>query len=134
MSVQPDEDAVFSARTWLEYAGNDLEMAVRGLQLPALAELVCYHSQQAAGKARKAYLVWLSEERVPRPHRLGDLAARIVRLGGASAPRDPLAILESYAANVRYPEAPWPSLPEAHAALEFAREVLAWVQQALALP
>ena len=67
MSVQPDDDAVLSARTWLEYAGNDLEMAARGLQPPALTELVCYHSQQAAEKALKAYLVWLSEEPRPAP-------------------------------------------------------------------
>ena len=133
MSERP-EDAIFSAEAWLAYADNDLAMAARGLQPPPITELVCYHAEQAAEKALKAYLVWLSEERVPHHHRLRELSERIVALGGAEAPREPLAILEDYAVEVRYPGVPWPSLAEAERALELAREVVAWVRQALGLP
>ncbi|MBM3476061.1 MAG: HEPN domain-containing protein [Armatimonadetes bacterium] len=132
MSERPD-DATRSAEAWLAYADNDLAMAARGLQPPPITEMVCYHAEQAAEKALKAYIVWLSEERVPRHHRLRELAQRVVALGGAQAPHAPLAVLEDYAVEVRYPEVPWPSLAEAERALELGKEVVAWARQVLGL-
>jgi len=125
--------AIRSAETWLAYAENDLAMAARGLQPPPITESACYHAEQAAEKALKAYLVWLSEERVARHHKLGELAQRIGALGGARPPDTPLAVLEDYAVQVWYPEVPWPSLQEAQRALELAQEVVAWVRDAVDL-
>ena len=132
MSERPD-DAILSAEAWLDYAENDLAMAARGLQPPPITELVCYHAEQAAEKALKAYLAWLSDQRIPHSHKLHELSALIVTRGGTEAPRAPLAILEDYAVEVRYPEVPWPSLAEAERALELARDVVAWVRQMVGL-
>ncbi len=133
MSERPD-DAVLSAQAWLDYAERDLAMAARGLQPPVISELVCYHAEQAAEKALKACLAWLSDQRIPRHHRLRELSALIATRGGQEAPGGALAILENYAVEVRYPEVPRPSAAEAEGALGLAREVVAWARQALGMP
>ncbi len=56
MSERHDE-AGASAAEWLAHADRDLLMAERGLEPPPIADLVCYHAEQAAEKAVKAHLV-----------------------------------------------------------------------------
>ena len=58
---------------WLKYAENDLE-AVRILSNhhPMQLEIICYHCQQAAEKALKAYLLYNDRE-PPKTHNLESL-------------------------------------------------------------
>ncbi len=100
------DEAAESAAEWLAHADRDLSMAERGLEPPPIADLVCYHAEQAAEKALKAYLVWLSEERIPRIHELDELAALIVARGGTPPPEALLAPLQPYATDIRYPGGP----------------------------
>jgi HEPN domain-containing protein len=87
-----------------------------------------FHAQQAAEKALKAYLVWVSEERVPRTHSLPQLGALLVARGGQAPPAELLLILAALAVDLRYPDTPPPSEDVARQALVAAGEVVDFVR------
>jgi HEPN domain-containing protein len=132
MSGQRDE-ATDSAAEWLAHADRDLLMAERGLEPPPIVDLVCYHAEQAAEKALKAYLVALGEERIPRTHSFRKLTELIRARGGTPPPGQLLAPLQSYATTIRYPGGPVVTPAAAEEAIGLAREVLAFVRQSVGL-
>jgi HEPN domain-containing protein len=130
MSERPD-GVQGSAQEWLGCAEDDLELAERGLEPPALTALACYHAQQAAEKALKGYRAWLGAEEIPRRHRFDELVRQIRREGGTPPDGDLVTPLQPYAVGVRYPGPPLPSLHRAQEALRLACEVVAHVRHAI---
>jgi len=58
---------------WLRYADNDLEAAhILSDHHPMQIEIICYHCQQAAEKALKAFLLFHDRE-PPKTHSLENL-------------------------------------------------------------
>jgi len=114
----------------MNYADEDLRVAE--VILPqAFIGSACFHAQQAAEKALKAYLAWLSEEEIPKAHDLTQLSTLIVQRGGLEPPERGLRVLNQHAVAARYPEVPPPTHAEAAAAVELAEELLAFVRQAV---
>ena len=129
--MRPDDEAAVSAAAWLEYADADAEVASLIGASPHLAHMACFHAQQAAEKALKAYLAWLGDEAIPRTHDLEKLADLIAERGGCAAPREGIKFLNVFSVTVRYPEVERPAPDEADRAREFAHELLAFVRSAL---
>lgn len=124
---------------WLKFADDDLRTARLVLEEEGLFPIACFHSQQAAEKLLKAYLV-NNDLPFPKTHDLRDL----LRLCAA---RDPafkeleLACrsLNRFYVPTRYPEAVAGSLPgglpnkaDAEKALADAEEIISFVKQRLA--
>jgi HEPN domain-containing protein len=119
-------------RGWVEKARRDLATAQSQLKVAEpLADIICFHAQQAAEKYLKAYLVWRDIE-FPRTHALEDL----VLLAGATEPdflplKDEASVLTPYAVEARYPEFEVPSLNDAEEAVSIAEKIQAFVLQKL---
>lgn len=118
-----------SAEDWLRHARADLALAEAPLPAGALAELLCFHAQQAAEKPMKAVLLQLGVE-PSRTHSLG----RLVDLLPETAPRIPdlesLARLTPFAVEMRYPGASEPvAEDELNEARIMARNVVAWASR-----
>lgn len=126
-----ESEGLASAREWLRYAREDLEVATRSMQPPPLTVAVYFHAQQAGEKALKAYWTYLGEERIPRTHHLPQLAEGIVTQGGRAAPEQHLKILSAYPVDIRYPEVLPPTEDEAQAALESAQALIVFVTEAV---
>jgi HEPN domain-containing protein len=124
---QPDE-GLASAREWLRYAQTDLRAAVALLDLPEQELTVCFHAQQAAEKALKAYLAWLSEEEIPKTHDLELLADLAVQRGGAEAPSSSLEELADYAIMPRCPGSRTLTREDASPAAQHAETVIDFVR------
>ncbi|HIH03177.1 MAG TPA: HEPN domain-containing protein [Methanoregulaceae archaeon] len=113
---------------WLEKARQDLVVARNALLMPEIFPgIICFHAQQAAEKALKAYLVGLGVI-PPKTHQLEDLVAlaagydaEIVTLS------DPAASLTPYAVEARYPEAEQVTEEDARHAIEDAEEIHRYV-------
>lgn len=111
-------------REWLEKAYKDLAtaelVAERG---DYFADIACFHAQQAAEKAIKAYLIWKDIE-PPRTHALGALVNLL--------PSDDLFLeswrptldrMSAYAVANRYPESSALTEDDARTARDTARGV-----------
>ena len=131
---EPPDDLETSPEVWLRYAGDDLTAGERALLAPPLPAVVCFHAQQAAEKALKAYLLHLGEERIPRTHNLSRLAASIEAHEASPPPPAPLIALSAYGAATRYPDLREPTAEQAEEALRLAHEVLAFVRAQLTPP
>ena len=115
---------------WLSKAEHDLVTARTMLgSVPPLTDVVCFHSQQCAEKALKAFLVAVGVH-VDRTHYL----PRLLELcRGADDSFGELtedaASLTDYAVATRYPDVdePDPTEDEARAATAAAERVLAFV-------
>lgn len=124
-SLPPD-----SPKAWLERARSDLALARVALDtedvLPADA---CFHAQQCAEKALKAFLVHLGVP-FPRTHVL-ELLVDLAKGEGIDVPLalDEAIELTQYAVETRYPGA-WEPVEndEARSAVARASAVLAWVE------
>jgi HEPN domain-containing protein len=91
------------AEEWLEKANRDLAAARLLAEHETLWEGACFHCQQAAEKALKAFLIAVSE-RLPRTH---DLVV-LTHLCGAKDPSfekliDSAELLNPFYAGTRYP-------------------------------
>lgn len=135
MSERPD-DVMEAVQQWFVYVEDDLATAHHCiLGHPPITSSVCYHCQQAAEKALKAYLVWLGEERIPRTHDLRLLAERAGTLGGIPLPEEAIRILNRYSTDVRYPDVPIrPEMPEARRAHELAHSLVRQIKEAIFSP
>lgn len=60
------------AREWLVRATDDLIAAHRMMEAPQIPDIAAFHSQQAAEKALKGYLVW-HDSPIGKTHDLGTL-------------------------------------------------------------
>ena len=112
-------------KAWLVKAVRDLRVEILLAAEPPDSEGALFHSQQAAEKALKGFLTWhdvpfrrvheldvIGEQCVAVDHSLQDVASRA-------------DTLTKYAWRFRYPGVPYePSLDEARAAFDLAREVM----------
>ncbi len=104
MSEPPEETRL--SRQWLEKAQGDLSSAEYLLTLPDARcrfDVVCFHAQQCAEKALKAFLV-LRKIPFERIHDLGELL-ELCRVADQDLVRelDELDALTPYAVETRYP-------------------------------
>jgi HEPN domain-containing protein len=118
---------------WLDHARRDLELARWVMtQRSDFAAQVCFHCQQAAEKALKAYLVYHGREFI-WSHDLAYLltCCQSVDVSAANL-RSSAEPLSKYAVRFRYPgSGPEPEGDEAAASLERARAVLDWVERTI---
>ena len=131
--MTPPERDTLSARAWLGCVDRDLDSARKLAHAEGAPEVICFLCQQAAEKALKAYLAWLSEEPIPFFHDLVRLGELLESRGGAAPPREALLRLTPYSVAPRYPSFR-PILPhEAPQALAAATEVVDFVYVATGL-
>ncbi|MBI5091146.1 MAG: HEPN domain-containing protein [Candidatus Hydrogenedentes bacterium] len=128
-----DEAKKIAVQRWLIKANNDLRTAKTMLAVPEPPlDTVCFHSQQCAEKALKAYLVE-KDEHVERTHSLPKLVDTCGRYDAAfetfavTAPE-----VTVYAVTGRYPD-DWIELgpEEAQKAIVYAEQVLRFVRERL---
>ncbi len=123
-------------RRWIAKAENDVRTAQVMLRAePPVTDVVCFHAQQCAEKALKAFLV-SSDLHVEKTHYL----PRLVELCAGAVPtfdglRDLAAELTDYAVESRYPD-DWREIPveEARAAVEKTEKVLEFVRTRVERP
>lgn len=111
------------ARDLATKAANDLKMAEIGIAHDAPLDTVAFHVQQTAEKLVKALLASANVD-YPRTHDLEallDLAEP--RWSVLETFRDPLLGLSSYAVDMRYDAALYPSEEEVNTALEAVRRL-----------
>lgn len=111
--------------SWIDKAEKDLRSAKHELSFPdVVTETICFHSQQAAEKYLKAYLVFLGIS-FTKTHEIGELITKCeIKDSEISVLKEEADILTDYAIEVRYPEE-WiePSLEEAKEAFEIAKKI-----------
>jgi len=121
------------ARQWLAKARNDLLSADNNLRAAEVPyDAVCFHSQQAAEKLLKGFLVAHSRA-FPLTHDLVVILEIILPLAPeAECLRRPLAVLTPYAVDIRYPDDSFiPSRVDAQEARVAAETVLKWLKKSL---
>ena len=119
-------------KIWLEKARRDLVTAQTGIDSSEpFSDIICFHTQQAAEKYIKAYLIWQKVE-FPKTHSLEDLL-----LLAAQKDKSFLELIEDanmltpYAVEIRYGESDEPIIDDAKQAIEIAEEIKDFVQQKL---
>jgi len=121
------------ARQWIVKARSDLLNADNNLAAKEVPyDTVCFHCQQAAEKLLKGYLVARGCE-YPLTHNLFVVLEKILELDAtADSLREPLALLNPYSVEVRYPGDAWmPSPEDATEARQAAQEVFDWTRSKL---
>ncbi len=130
------DDKGLSVQRWLMRAGHDLRTAQTMLAQPdAPTDVVCYHCQQCAEKALKAWLVNAQLD-FPKTHDLQRLLSLCAGLDyGFRELEDCMIALTDYAVETRYVD-DWREIPpsEAAEALKWASTALRFVRAKLGLP
>lgn len=122
----PDEARRDLVRQWLDKAKKDFGLA-RHLLLEGCGyrEAIAFHSQQAAEKLLKSYLV-LHQIDFPRTHNLGELLDRIAARDSALAHSlVDITALNPYGVEYRYP-GDFPDLTEDDAETAFRMAEKVW--------
>lgn len=112
---------------WIRKADSDLENALLCLSSGKSLDTACFHTQQAAEKLLKAYLMAYS---LPAPliHNIEKLVELCEQHDPAFVSMKPLgALLTPYAVQLRYDEDFWPSEQETATALQSAQTLRAFV-------
>jgi len=108
---------------WILKAGKDLTSAEHEFTFEddAVTETICFHSQQAAEKYLKAYLVYL-EISFTKTHEIGELITKCeLKDNEIGALKEEADILTDYAITVRYPDDFYvPEIEEAQEAYDLA--------------
>ena len=121
MTVKEFED-------WLQRAESNLEIARRARGEKVLLEDLCFEAQQAAEKALKALLIYLSGD-YPMVHAFTLILERLEQHVAVPEPIREVVELSDYAVQMRYPGDYYPvSEDEYERALELAARVLQWVR------
>jgi HEPN domain-containing protein len=121
MTVEEFED-------WLQRAESNLEIARRARGEKVFLEDLCFEAQQAAEKALKALLIYLSGD-YPRVHSFTLLLERLEQHAAVPEPIREVVELSDYAVQIRYPGDYYPvSKEEYERAMELAERVLQWVR------
>lgn len=117
----------------LKKAESDLTTAKLCLDSGLSLDASCFHSQQAAERALKAYLVSQSIE-APRIHNIEKLAGLCESIDSVfGSIREGASRLTPYAVELRYDEEFWPSIESAHSAYEMAVSIVELVKSRIAL-
>jgi HEPN domain-containing protein len=120
--------------TWIAFARRDV-LAADVLQRNGIYEESCFHSQQAAEKALKAFLLYKGQT-PPRIHALPDLLTRCLTFDTTlNALRAECTTLNQYYAPTRDPDAAaavspagLPGQTEAQRALDYARAIISAIE------
>ncbi|MDH4136787.1 MAG: HEPN domain-containing protein [Anaerolineae bacterium] len=113
---------------WFRRAESNLEIAHRARGERVFLEDLCFEAQQAAEKALKALLIYLSGD-YPKVHAFTLLLERLEQHVAVPEPIREVVELSDYAVQVRYPGEYYPvSEEEYERALELAERVLRWVR------
>ena len=113
---------------WLQRAESNLEIARRARGEKVFLEDLCFEAQQAAEKALKALLIYLSGD-YPMVHAFTLLLERLEQHVAVPEPIREVLELTDYAVQIRYPGDYYPvSVEEYERALELAERVLSWVR------
>ena len=116
------------ASGWLRKADSDLSNAALCLAAGTALDTACFHCQQAAEKALKAYLV-ANNEPFPFIHDLKRLLDCCVRVDSSFQTLESMATrLTPFAVLTRYDDEFWPDQTEVEEALGMARTIRAFVQ------
>ena len=118
------------ARGWLLKAASDLRSAKACAQAGS-PDTACFHSQQAAEKALKAFLIF-KEISFPFTHDLGKLISLCSQNDSAFKPLLPDALsLNPYAVDMRYDAEFWPTAEEVAEELRKAEAINRFVLERL---
>jgi HEPN domain-containing protein len=119
------------AHGWLRKAASDLRAAELCLQMGESLDVACFHCQQTAEKALKA---WLTHRQGEFPH-IHDLERLVALCSALDADFQKLATaagaLNPYAVDMRYEESFWPDANYLQPLLNQARSVFDLVSQKL---
>jgi HEPN domain-containing protein len=119
------------AHGWLRKAASDLRAAELCLQMGESLDVACFHCQQAAEKALKA---WLAHKQGQFPH-VHDLERLALLCSSLDADFTLLqaaaAALNPYAVDMRYEESFWPDANYLEPLLNHARNVVEFVSKKL---
>ncbi len=119
------------ARGLLRKSDSDLANARTCLAAGRALDTICFHAQQAAEKALKAYLVAHDVE-FPHIHNVEKLIAICAKQDDSFLGiRDMGKGLTPYAVELRYDEEFWPSEETAREALDAALEIVRFVRERL---
>lgn len=123
-------DKASHARLWLAKAESDLIASRRLLDGGGPYDAVCFHAQQAAEKALKAWLA-VADAPIPRTHNLEELQTLCLALPppeiASGIEALDLSDLTAFAVEARYDIEFWPERVEADAAVVIAAQVCAAV-------
>ena len=113
---------------WLQRANSNLLIAQRGTGEGIYFEDLCFEAQQAAEKALKALLLYLSGN-YPKQHAFTLLLSQLEEYLTLPDAIKEVVELSDYAVQTRYPGDYYPvSEAEYRRALELARRVINWVE------
>ena len=117
-------------RKWLEFARDDLTLAVLALQ-NGIYNQVCFHSQRGVEKALKGFLR-SCQRSVPRTHALREGLTLCQTLDESfHTLKDTCVRLDRYYIPTRYPDALPGTAPEGLPARQDAEEAVAMLQEVL---
>ena len=113
---------------WLRRAEGNLRLAQQGKMESIFLEDLCFQAQQAAEKALKGLLIYLTGE-FPKVHSLGLLLERLEAVVAVPDSIKETVDLSDYAVQTRYPGDYDPvSDEEYQRALELATRAVQWVK------
>jgi len=116
---------------WLAYSDNDMRSAEYLTTLyPQPLEIICFHCQQAAEKALKAFLVSI-DIRPPKTHDLSalmELCGKNIHIGNL---KEEVLVLNDYSVITRYPGDKDLTSQDKDEALNSARKVINVVKKIL---
>lgn len=116
---------------WIQYAQRDLQSAQFLTSMrPEPLEIICFHCQQAAEKALKAYLISI-DIRVPKTHDLDELLDSCSKDDTITKLRDSTIPLNDYSVIIRYPSVHSTNEEDKIQALNAAAEIIDTVKRKL---
>jgi len=123
-------------KQWIDMANMDLGVAkhLNANYFPKPLEIICYHSQQAAEKAIKALIIYYGAQGgLPRIHALSMLLRQICsKVSIEEKYYDYADVLTPYGTAVRYPNEIYLEEHHATTAIQYAEEIVRWVEDTIA--
>ncbi len=116
---------------WLEYSRRDLKSAeyLTGM-LPEPLEIICFHCQQSAEKALKAYLISI-DIRPPKTHDLDELLELCKNNDEIVGLREESLFINDYSIIVRYPGISTINIEDKNKALSSAHRIFEVINNVL---
>ena len=116
---------------WLEYSQIDLNSAeyLTGM-VPEPLEIICFHCQQSAEKALKAYLISI-DTRPPKTHDLDELLELCKNNDKIASLREATLLINDYSITVRYPGVRNTNIEDKNKALASASRILKVINNVL---